>query len=374
MGRVGEYEILETVGAGAFSKVKRVIHIPTGACFVAKIIPKHNQRVENDIRVEISILRRLRHRNIVQLVEILESPNNYYIILEPVLGGDVCNLIASQDGSLAEEVVAGLFFQLLAGVRACHQNGVAHRDLKPDNLLLTEDNVLKISDFGLSRLHKQSNFHAEIDEYAHTLTGTLAYVAPEVFGLTYDAFKADIWSMGCILYALLTSCFPFGHTADEREMEERIKMGRICKMPESVSEEAKKLTLWLMSRRPEDRPSLDQVALHPFLKRHIPMKHILALTRNRNAKPLMANPDDFSSEVHDEEKQGNENTFFLLGSEATREYDTKQLLSGSLKKNEVIKDGLKNMTIFLAVVFFCFLSLSFVFTGLFFYRPCFVFI
>ncbi|RNF09937.1 putative protein kinase [Trypanosoma conorhini] len=324
MGRVGEYELFETVGAGAFSKVKRVIHIPTGACFVAKIIPKNNQRVENDIRVEISILRRLRHRNIVQLVEILESPNNYYIILEPVLGGDVCNLISSQDGALAEEVVAGLFFQLLAGVRACHQNGVAHRDLKPDNLLLTEDNVLKISDFGLSRLHKQSNFHAEIDEYAHTLTGTLAYVAPEVFGRTYDAFKADIWSMGCILYALLTSCFPFGYTADARELEERIKMGRICTMPESVSEEARKLTLWLMSRRPEDRPSLDQVALHPFLKSHIPMKHVLALTRNKQRKLLAANPDDFSSEVHDEEKQDKAKDSYFLDTEASGKRGFKQ--------------------------------------------------
>ncbi|EAN88257.1 putative protein kinase [Trypanosoma cruzi] len=331
MGRVGEYEIFETVGTGAFSKVKRVRHIPTDACFVAKIIPKSNQRVENDIRVEISILRRLKHRNIVQLVEILESPNNYYIILEPVFGGDVCSLVLSQDSSLEEEVVSGLFFQLLAGVRACHQNGVAHRDLKPENLLLTEGNVLKISDFGLSRLHKQSNFHAQIDEYAHTLTGTLAYVAPEVFCGTYDAFKADIWSMGCILYVLLTSCFPFGYTTDARELEERIKMGRICKLPDSVSEEAKELTLWLMSLHPEDRPSLDQVALHSFLKRYVPMKHILALIGSKQPPPLAANPAEFSSEVVEEEKQVNERGRPLFGKEAPREYSLKPCSGGSSK-------------------------------------------
>ncbi|ORC87938.1 putative protein kinase [Trypanosoma theileri] len=318
MGRVGEYEVLETVGAGAYSKVKRVRHIPTRACFVAKIIPKTNQGVEADVKVEISILRRLKHRNIVQLVEILESPNNYYIILEPVFGGDVCKLILSQEGCLAENVVAGLFFQLVAGVRVCHQNGVAHRDLKPENLLLTEENILKISDFGLSRLHKQSNFRAEIDEYAHTLTGTLAYVAPEVLGGNYDAFKADIWSMGCILYVLLTGCFPFGYTTDARELEERIRMGRICKMPDSVSQNAKELTLWLLSRNAGDRPSLDQVALHPFLADHIPMKHIVALTRSKPPAPLTPNPAEFSSDIPEEEKQTNERSLCFSNKEESR--------------------------------------------------------
>ncbi|KEG12172.1 putative protein kinase [Trypanosoma grayi] len=319
MGRVGEYEVLETLGSGAFSKVKKVRHIPTDVCFVAKIIPKTNQRVENDVRLEISILRRLKHRNIVQLVEILESPNNYYIILEPVLGGDVCRLILSQDGCLSEDIVATLFFQLVAGVRVCHQNGVAHRDLKPENLLLTEGSVLKISDFGLSRLHKQSNFRAELNEYAHTLTGTLAYVAPEVLGGTYDAFKADIWSMGCILYVLLTGCFPFGYTTDARELEERIKLGRICEMPKTVSKNARELTLWLMSRNPDDRPSLDQVALHPFLADHVPMRHIEALTRSTQPLPLAANPAEFSSEVPEEDRQASERAPNILSAAETRE-------------------------------------------------------
>ncbi|KAK7195621.1 serine/threonine protein kinase sos2 [Novymonas esmeraldas] len=300
MRRVGDYEILDVVGEGAYSKVKRVRHIPTGCVLVAKIVPKTNQQVENDVRLEISILRRLNHKNIVQLIEILESTNNYYIILEPVMGGDLCDVVVGMDRPLPEQDVAALLIQLVAGVRACHRNGVAHRDLKPENLLLGTDGVLKISDFGLSRLHRESNFQASTNEYAHTLTGTLAYVAPEVFGGSYDAFRADIWSMGCIAYVLLTQNFPFGSTNDPHALEARIRNGEISSMPSSVSAEAKSLCGWLLSLQPEDRPTLDAVAQHEFFKRYLPAEY-LRIAASRKA-PIVhgANMNEFSSQVQEE--------------------------------------------------------------------------
>ncbi|KAG5479077.1 hypothetical protein LSCM1_02924 [Leishmania martiniquensis] len=300
MRRAGDYEILDVVGEGAYSKVKRVRHIPTGCMFVAKIVPKTNQQVENDVRLEISILRRLKHNNIVQLIEILESTNNYYIILEPVMGGDLCDIIVGMDRPLPEQDVAALLIQLVAGVRACHCNGVAHRDLKPENLLLGTDGVLKISDFGLSRLHRESNFQASTDEYAHTLTGTLAYVAPEVFGGSYDAFRADIWSMGCIAYVLLTQNFPFGPTTDPHALEVRIRSGEVSMMPSSVSAEARSLCKWLLSPQPDDRPTLDDVAQHEFFKRYLPAEY-LRMTANRKS-PIVhgANMNEFSSQVQEE--------------------------------------------------------------------------
>ena len=209
MGRVGEYDMGRTIGAGANSKVKLVVHCVTKQPYVAKIIPKTNRDVETEIRVEISILRKVHHENVVQLIEILESPRNYYIILEPVLGGDLCSLVVNSQNGIEEGVAADIFSQILAGLYACHQKGAAHRDLKPENILLTVDGKAKISDFGLSRLHRQSNFNAQSHEYAETLTGTLAYVAPEVMG-QYDAFRADMWSLGCMLFVMLTCRFPFG--------------------------------------------------------------------------------------------------------------------------------------------------------------------
>lgn len=264
MGRVGEYEMGKTIATGAFSKVKLVVHEATGKQYVAKILPKTNRDVENDIRVEIGILRRVRHDNVVQLIEILESPRNYYIILEPVLGGDLCTLVMKTGDGLDEMVAARLFSQLLNGVYACHKNGVAHRDLKPENILLTPDMTVKISDFGLSRLHKTSKIHAVENEYSKTLTGTLAYVAPEVLLGQYDAFRADLWSMGCILYVMLTCRFPFG-SEQGKELENRIKRADIAELPRNVSPEAKELIFALLKANPKERPSLDEIAASPFL-------------------------------------------------------------------------------------------------------------
>lgn len=299
MRRVGDYEILDVLGEGSYSKVKRVRHIPTGCVFVAKIIPKTNQQVENDVRLEISILRRLKHRNIVQLIEILESSNNYYIILEPVMGGDLCDVIMGMDTPLPEQDVAALLVQLVAGIHACHRNGIAHRDLKPENLLLGTDGTLKISDFGLSRLHRESYFQASTNEYAHTLTGTLAYVAPEVFDGSYDAFRADIWSLGCIAYVLLTQNFPFGSTTDPHALEERIRNGEPSAMPSFVSAEAKDLCKWLLSQRPETRPTLDEVSQHAFFAKNLPREYLAAATNRKPPIVQGANTNEFSSRVEE---------------------------------------------------------------------------
>ncbi|KAG5504960.1 hypothetical protein JKF63_04407 [Porcisia hertigi] len=212
------------------------------------------------------------------------------------------------DRPLPEQDVAALLIQLVAGVRACHCNGVAHRDLKPENLLLGTDGVLKISDFGLSRLHRESNFQASTSEYAHTLTGTLAYVAPEVFEGSYDAFRADIWSMGCIAYVLLTKNFPFGSNTDPLALVARIRNGKMSLMPSFVSEEARSLCKWLLSTLPEERPTLDDVAQHDFFRRYLPPE-CLSVTVNRKS-PIVhgANMNEFSSQIQEETPSSNHST------------------------------------------------------------------
>jgi serine/threonine protein kinase len=264
MPRVGDYELGRTVGRGAYSKVKMCQHVPTGKEYVAKIVPKTNRDVEHEIRVEIGILRRVNHPNVVQLIEILESPRNYYIILEAVLGGDLCDAIMERKEGLPENQAKRYFLQLLSGIGACHSIGVAHRDLKPENLLLTPDKLIKISDFGLSRLHSESHGSAIPQEYAQTLTGTLAYVAPEVLLGKYDAFKADLWSLGCILYVMVTCRFPFG-SATEKELEDRIKKGAIVPVPDFVSPEARDLIGKLIAVDPDKRVPLQEIPFHPWI-------------------------------------------------------------------------------------------------------------
>ena len=263
MPRVGEYEMGKTIGSGAYSKVKLCTHVPTSKECVAKIVPKTNQHVETEIRVEIGVLRKLKHPNIVQLIEILESPRYYYIILEAVMGGDLCDMIIQCKTGIPENEARSYFVQILKGLQACHASGVAHRDLKPENLLLTTGRVIKISDFGLSRLHDESIGSAIPTELAHTLTGTLAYIAPEVLKGTYDAFKADAWSLGCILYVMLTCRFPFG-SVNDLDVADKIKTGTMVPLPDSVSAESRDLVSKLICVNPNQRWTLEQAAAHPW--------------------------------------------------------------------------------------------------------------
>ena len=270
MPSVGEYELHETIAKGAFSKVKLCTHLPTKETFVAKILPI-SEEVHAEVRREIAILRKIVHPHVVRLKEILQSARNYYIILEPVRGGDLCSLIMQdryEDG-IPEPQVAVLFNQVLGGVMACHAAGVAHRDLKPENLLLTEDGTVKITDFGLSRMMPVPPA-AELNpsEYRTTLTGTLAYVAPEVLDRHYDPFKADIWSLGCILYVMLTGKFPFG-AASGSQLESLIKRAAWISLPSTVSPEAKNLCDSLLVRDPKVRLSLEDVRRHPFLNKYL---------------------------------------------------------------------------------------------------------
>jgi len=267
MPRIGEYELLETIASGAFGKVKMVKHMPTNTFFAAKIIPKTNRDVEKDIRVEIRVMRRLKHDHVIRLNEILESQNNYYIILEPARGGDLCDMVMANPKGLTEEKSASTFLQILSGLKACHESKVAHRDLKPENILFTDKGVVKITDFGLSRLHQASPYDGtNAAELANTLTGTPQYVAPDVLKGPYDAFKADLWSLGCILYVMLTSRFPFG-SAQGKDLEKRILAGTYEKLPDSVSADARSLVDALLKKNPDERLPLDEIPHHPFLKK-----------------------------------------------------------------------------------------------------------
>lgn len=267
MPRIGEYELLETIASGAFGKVKMVKHMPTNTHYAAKIIPKTNRDVEKDIRVEIRVMRRLKHDHVIRLNEILESQNNYYIILEPARGGDLCDMVMANPKGLSEEKSASIFLQILTGLKACHESKVAHRDLKPENILFTDKGVVKITDFGLSRLHQASPYDGtNAAELANTLTGTPQYVAPDVLKGPYDAFKADLWSLGCILYVMLTSRFPFG-SAQGKDLEKRILAGTYEKLPESVSADARALVDALLKKNPDERLPLDEIPNHPFLRK-----------------------------------------------------------------------------------------------------------
>uniref|UniRef100_M1BB63 CBL-interacting protein kinase 07 n=1 Tax=Solanum tuberosum TaxID=4113 RepID=M1BB63_SOLTU len=198
-----KYEIGKLLGQGTFAKVYHARNLKTGQTVAVKVIDKEKVLkvgLIDQIKREISVMRLIRHSNVVELYEVMASKAKIYFAMEYVRGGELFNKVAK--GRLRESAARKYFQQLIASVDFCHSRGVYHRDLKPENIPLDETGNLKVSDFGLSALFDTKRQNGLL----HTTCGTPAYVAPEVINKRgYDGEKADIWSCGVILFVLLSS-------------------------------------------------------------------------------------------------------------------------------------------------------------------------
>ncbi|KAJ4703668.1 Non-specific serine/threonine protein kinase [Melia azedarach] len=234
---MNKYELGRLLGQGTFAKVYHARNMKSGQSVAIKIIDKEKilkVGLIDQIKREISVMRLVRHPNIVQLYEVMASKSKIYFIMEYVRGGELFNKVAK--GKLREEVARKYFQQLVGAVDFCHSRGVYHRDLKPENLLLDENGDLKISDFGLSALLETRRQ----DGLLHTTCGTPAYVAPEVINKKgYDGAKADIWSCGVVLFVLLAGYLPF-YDSNLMEMYKRITKAEF-KCPNWFPPEVRKL-------------------------------------------------------------------------------------------------------------------------------------
>lgn len=207
----GRYEMGRVLGQGNFSKVYYGRDLESEEGVAVKVIRKEQVRREaaglmEQIQREISVMRLVRHPNVVELKQVLATRSRIFFVMEYVRGGELFARVSR--GRLPEDQARKYFQQLISAVDFCHSRGVSHRDLKPENLLLDEKGDLKVSDFGLSALPEQL-WH---DGLLHTQCGTPAYVAPEVLGRKgYDGARADVWSCGVILFVLLAGFLPFQH-------------------------------------------------------------------------------------------------------------------------------------------------------------------
>nr|XP_016512882.1 PREDICTED: CBL-interacting protein kinase 2-like [Nicotiana tabacum] len=259
------YELGRLLGQGTFAKVYYARNIRNGQSVAIKVIDKEKVLrvgLVNQIKREISVMRLVRHPNIVHLYEVMATKTKIYFVMEYAKGGELFNQVAK--GRLKEDVARKYFQQLINAVDFCHSRGVYHRDLKPENLLLDDDENLKISDFGLSVFVEPKRQ----DGLLHTMCGTPAYVAPEVINRKgYDGAKADIWSCGVVLFVLLAGYLPF---QDSNLMEMYRKIGKAeFRCPSWFPPEARRLLSKMLDPNPSTRISLAKIRGSTWFRRGI---------------------------------------------------------------------------------------------------------
>ncbi|KAM9002812.1 serine/threonine-protein kinase ULK2 isoform 2-T2 [Sarcophilus harrisii] len=270
-----EYSKKDLVGHGAFAVVFKGRHRKKTDWEVAiKSINKKNlSKSQILLGKEIKILKELQHENIVALYDVQELPNSVFLVMEYCNGGDLADYLQAK-GTLSEDTIRVFLHQIAAAMRILHSKGIIHRDLKPQNILLSyasrrKSSVsgirIKIADFGFAR-YLHSNMMAA------TLCGSPMYMAPEVImSQHYDA-KADLWSIGTVIYQCLVGKPPFqANSPQDLRMFYEKNRSLIPSIPRETSPYLANLLLGLLQRNQKDRMDFEAFFSHPFLEQ-VPVK------------------------------------------------------------------------------------------------------
>ncbi|OHT09247.1 CAMK family protein kinase [Tritrichomonas foetus] len=261
--RIGNFIFKGTVGSGAFSVVKLSYHIELKEFFACKIVPRNRintddleQRFESEIRIN----QQMHHQGVVQIVDLLRDDMNYYIFMEFCPNGELFKYIVDRS-RLSEPEAAHFMFQFLDAINYVHSLGVAHRDLKPENLLLDPSGRLKISDFGLSKFVGASGI-------VSTPCGSPCYASPECLsGTSYDGRKSDIWSIGVIMFAMVTGQLPWTKR-NQAQLFNQIRRGDYI-IPDFLSLDCRELLSKLLTVDASERISIQDALDHSWIKRHV---------------------------------------------------------------------------------------------------------
>ncbi|XP_025070081.1 MAP/microtubule affinity-regulating kinase 4 isoform X3 [Alligator sinensis] len=249
---IGNYRLLKTIGKGNFAKVKLARHILTGREVAIKIIDKTqlNPTSLQKLFREVRIMKGLNHPNIVKLFEVIETEKTLYLVMEYASAGEVFDYLVSH-GRMKEKEARAKFRQIVSAVHYCHQKNIVHRDLKAENLLLDADANIKIADFGFSN---EFTLGSKLD----TFCGSPPYAAPELFqGKKYDGPEVDIWSLGVILYTLVSGSLPFDGQ-NLKELRERVLRGKY-RVPFYMSTDCENILRRFLVLNPAKRCTLEQI-------------------------------------------------------------------------------------------------------------------
>lgn len=258
---LGSYTLGRVLGEGTFGQVRLAVHKVTHVHYAVKIINLNliqQSRMAEQLKREISILRRLQHVNVVNLVEVLRNKKFFFLVTELIDGGDLFDRLA--DKRILSEQEARLYFtQIGQALEYCHRAGVCHRDLKLENVLITREGIVKLADFGFANIFVDQ----EHEILLKTTCGTPAYIAPEILKhAPYHGERVDVWSCGIILYYMVAGELPFDDDSNE-EMFRSITDGRYT-MPEHFSRELQDLIAKILVTDDSARIGLSAIMQHPW--------------------------------------------------------------------------------------------------------------
>ncbi|XP_068798365.1 serine/threonine-protein kinase DCLK2 isoform X2 [Struthio camelus] len=259
-----KYKVGKVIGDGNFAVVKECIERSTGKEFALKIIDKAKCcGKEHLIENEVSILRRVKHPNIIMLIEEMDTPTELYLVMELVKGGDLFDAITSST-KYTERDGSAMVYNLASALKYLHGLNIVHRDIKPENLLVCEypdgTKSLKLGDFGLATV---------VEGPLYTVCGTPTYVAPEIIAETGYGLKVDIWAAGVITYILLCGFPPFRSENNlQEDLFDQILVGKL-EFPspywDNITDSAKELISLMLHVNAEARYTAAQILSHPWV-------------------------------------------------------------------------------------------------------------
>uniref|UniRef100_A0A3B4CMP4 Serine/threonine-protein kinase DCLK2 n=1 Tax=Pygocentrus nattereri TaxID=42514 RepID=A0A3B4CMP4_PYGNA len=267
-----KYRVGKVIGDGNFAVVKECVERSTGKEFALKIIDKNKCRgKEHLIENEVAVLRRVKHPNIIMLIEEVDTPSELCLVMELVKGGDLFDAITSST-KYTERDASAMVYNLAAALKYLHRMSIVHRDIKPENLLVCEypdgAKSLKLGDFGLATV---------VEGPLYTVCGTPTYVAPEIIAESGYGLKVDIWAAGVITYILLCGFPPFRSENNQQEdLFDQILQGHL-EFPspywDNITHSAKELIGRMLQVNVEARYTAEDVLCHPWVTEDTAMEN-----------------------------------------------------------------------------------------------------
>jgi serine/threonine protein kinase len=256
---IGPYDLADSIGEGSFSIVKRARNRTTDQLFACKCIaneimddPELKSKFESEIRVH----QQLQHPGIVRLSDLHRDDHYTYVVMELCSSGELFSVLLDE-GQIAEPAAQSIMRRVLQAVHFIHARGISHRDMKPENILIDANGAPKLSDFGFARLLEPGALVA-------TPCGSPCYASPECLsGDPYDPIKSDIWSLGVLLYVMVTGSFPWT-TNNQPQLYNQIKKGDYL-VPAGVPRRCADFIRKLMKVDTATRLTAEQALAHPWL-------------------------------------------------------------------------------------------------------------